>query len=932
MKRIFRFLFFLLILLIGSAVIIPIVFKDSIVERIKQEANANLNARLDFEDVHVSLISSFPYFGFGLEGLSITGVDQFEGQKLVTADDFSLSIDLMSVISGEAYRIEKIALEGVDLHILVLEDGSANYDIAKADTSAVVAEETTETSAFQIALSSYKVEGLDFRYEDRQGAIDFIMKGLDHSGSGDFTQNVVDLSTTTEIQALSFILEDVAYMSRVHVASDFDVKLNQEKFRFDFGDNYVALNGLQLNFEGMLAMPDEAISMDLKFSSPSNSFKSIISLIPALYYQDFEALETSGEFKLKGLVQGVYVNNIYPSFNIDLMVREGQFHYPDLPSSVEDVNIDLKVKNNSRNLDNMLVNLSRFDAKAAGSVIHSTMVLKDPMNDMDYSILAQAKADLADVLKVLPLEGYELSGLIDMDFNTSGRMSMIENEQYEDLKANGYIKADQVHLGGDSLGMALDIVTSELQLSPQEADLKPTVLVYEGQRMELKGALDNIIGYALSDDLLSGSLDFYSPNLDLMALAGEEASAETTDTAAADTTAMHVIRLPENLDFALNARIDSLIYNALDITNLKGQIGLKAGMANMDVDMKMLEGALNMKGSYNSIPAAPIADFEFAIKNFSFKQSYESLEMVRQIAPLMQNVDGSYNLGLDLSTHLGDDMSPQMKTINATGLLNTRSVQMGGKTLGQIATFLQNPDYQNLAVSDVDMEFSIENGTIIIEPFDFKMAGQQAELGGTMNLDQELDLDLKIDIPLKSFKADKYLAQFQSLSSGSIPLTVNIGGTASSPEIKPSVGDLKQQLGQEIKQTITNVVDSAKTKVKDEANKKLQQLVAAAEAQGDRLINEAKAKGEVLKREAKIQADKLRTEGDKAAQRILDEAGSNPLKQAAARPLADQTRKAAQEKAQKLEDEANKKANDLIKAAENQKQKLIEDAKAKAQV
>ncbi len=931
MKRIFRFLFFLLVLLFAAALILPVVFKDSIVERIKQEANANLNARMDFEDVDLALISTFPYFGFSLEGLEIIGVDNFEGQKLLSAGDFQLSIDLMSVLSGESYSIEKIAVEDLDLRILILEDGSANFDIVKGSEEAEEAPEATESSAFHLALQSWEVHNFDLQYQDREADMEFHLEDLNQEGSGDFTENIVAINTHTEAKAISFLMEGMAYLNRVQLESDFGMELNQEKFKFTFGENTVKLNDLAMQFSGWLAMPNEAIDMDLKFSSPDNSFKSLISLIPALYYQDFQDLKTSGEFKVDGIVQGKMIDNIYPSFDVNLNVRNGFFQYPDLPAAVEKVNIDFKAKNTSRNLEGTEINLSRMEAVVAGSTISGSFQLKEPLGDPKFAFQSKAKAELSDLAKAIPMEGYEMSGGIDLNMFASGSMSMIDQEQYEQLKAGGALLANKLHFGGDSLGMRLDIPQMDLKLQPSQAVLGPSTLIYEGNEMNMKGVLDNLIAYALRDELLSGSFDFSSPRLDLLALAGEESSeAATTEE---DTTALSVLRLPQNIDFVLNAKIDSLLYDNIRIANLNGNIRLKEGKASMeDVDMNMLDGKLSMSGSYDSKPEVPSADFRFAINGFSFKESYRSLDMVKQIAPIMENMEGNYDMALDLNTLMSNEMSPDLNTVNASGLLRTKSVQTGGEVFNRLATFLNNPDYQKLKVENVNLNFAIVDGKLEVEPFDFKLAGQKADLGGSMSLSQDLDFDLNTSVPLKSLKAENYLQQFSALSSGSVPLTVKIGGKATKPTVRPSLGNLKEELGKELKEKLNKAVDSAKTVVKQEVNKKLDELVKEAEAQGDKLIEEARKRGEQLKAEAKVQADKIRAGGETAAKKILDEAGSNPLKQAAARPLAEKARKEANAKAQQVEEEAAKQANQLIEAAENQKQKLIDDAKAKAQI
>lgn len=933
MKRIFRFLFFLLVLLFAGALILPIVFKDSIVERIKQEANANLKAKMDFEEVDLSLISTFPFFGFSLEGLVITGVDEFEGVQLLSSKEFELSIDLMSVISGESYSIEKIRVDGLNLNVLVREDGSTNYDIMLAAEESPTAEENvTETAPFQLNLSSWEINDFNLNYTDLESNMAFSLEHLDQQGSGDFTENLVNIQTHTIAKAMNFSMDGMDYLRRVRLESDFGMELNQEEFKFTFAENTVKLNELAMQFQGWLAMPEEAIDIDLKFSSPSNSFKSLISLIPALYYRDFEQLKTSGEFKLDGLLQGRMIGDIYPSFDFNLLVREGFFQYPDLPSAVEKVNIDFNAKNTSRNLEGTEIKISRAEALVAGSRFNGNFHLKDPMGDPQFAFLANVFGNLEDISKAVPMPGYEMSGSINMDMHAAGRMSMIDQEQYEALEAGGGLVAENLHFGGDSLGMQLDFPKIDLKLQASHAVLAPSTMIYEGNEMNFKGRLDNLLAYALRDELLQGSLDFSSPRIDLLALAGEEESPESA-APAADSSALSVIRLPQNIDFALNANIDSVLYDNIRMADVKGAITLKEGVASMkDVSMKMLEGLMSLSGTYDSKPEVPTADFQFAIKGFSFRESYKSLDMVKQIAPVMEKMSGNYDMALNLTTLMGTDMSPILNSIIADGLLRTTKVETENSVMEKLATYLNNPEYRKLKVDDVDLQFAIEDGKLEVAPFDFKLAGQKADLGGSMSLEQDLDFTLNTSIPLSGLKAEKYLGQFQSLSSGTVPLAVLIGGKATAPTVKPSLGDLKQEIGKELKEKLNQAVDSAKTLVKQEVNQKLDDLVKAAEAQGDKLIAEAKAKGEQLKAEAKKQADKVREGGEAAAQKILSEAGSNPLKQAAARPLAEKARKEANERAQQLENEAANQANKLVKTAEDQKQKLIEDARAKAQI
>ena len=64
--------------------------------------------------------------------LKSRAVDQFVGVNLADIEALKLSLDLMSVINGGKIQINTIGLVTPKFHVIVLKDGTANYDIAKA--------------------------------------------------------------------------------------------------------------------------------------------------------------------------------------------------------------------------------------------------------------------------------------------------------------------------------------------------------------------------------------------------------------------------------------------------------------------------------------------------------------------------------------------------------------------------------------------------------------------------------------------------------------------------------------------------------------------------------------------------------------------------------------------------------------------------------
>ena len=56
--------------------------------------------------------------------------------------------------------------------------------------------------------------------------------------------------------------------------------------------------------------------MSLYFKTENNDFKKVLSLIPAIYKNDFKKIETKGQFDLKGKMEGLYRGSVYPKMDI----------------------------------------------------------------------------------------------------------------------------------------------------------------------------------------------------------------------------------------------------------------------------------------------------------------------------------------------------------------------------------------------------------------------------------------------------------------------------------------------------------------------------------------------------------------------------------------------------------------------------------------
>ena len=207
MKKFFLIIFGLIIVLLATAFILPIIFKDDIKAALDTEIKNNVKAKVfyDADHLNLTLFKNFPNVTVGMGDFGIVGIDQFEGDTLMSMGSFEVVVDIMSVISGERINVNSISLIEPEIYVVVLEDGTANYDIAVAsdEPEEEVVEVDTATTAFNVGINKWEIVDGNLIYYDQSMDFYTTIMGLNHTGSGDFTQDLFDLTTLTTVDSWS---------------------------------------------------------------------------------------------------------------------------------------------------------------------------------------------------------------------------------------------------------------------------------------------------------------------------------------------------------------------------------------------------------------------------------------------------------------------------------------------------------------------------------------------------------------------------------------------------------------------------------------------------------------------------------------------------------------------------------------------------------
>ncbi len=724
----------LLLIVIVAAIAIPYFFKDEIVAAVKEDINKSLNAKVDFADVNLSLFKSFPDFSFGLEKLTITGINEFENYKLLSADNIELSLDLMSVISSDSpIEINSVNLVKPEINIRVLRNGQANYDIVKpSDTPAET--ESSEDLNFLVQLQEYAIADGQFVYDDRAGGTYVEIKDLNHAGKGAFTQDIFDLITTTKIGSLTAKSGGIAYLNKAK--GDLKLTLNADipNSKYTIKENQLKLNALNLNAEGFVQLLADKINMDIKYDAPQNSFKNFLSMIPSAYTADFKDVQANGALKFNGFVKGNYnlATGALPAFQVNLNIDNGDFKYPDLPLGISGINTTTKINSPSSDLNKMVIDVSTFKMELGNNPFEASMKLWTVLSDPTIDSKMNGTIDLEELSKAFPLEGVKkLNGIISSNITAKTSMSSIDAQDFDNIDMAGDLRIENMDYEADDLP-PVQIADMQMEFTPRNVKLDKFDAKLGTSDVQARGVVDNIMAYFSPEKTMTGNLivrsQFFDANEWLAAAETEEPQPTVLE-----TTATEEYEVFDRFDFKIDGEIGKLLYDVYELrdSRLVGQVTPNTAEFS-EFKTKIGESDFKMSGTVSNV----------------FNYLYENETMKGNIA-LVSNYINLNEFMVEASSG-----EPEAKKISETVTVEMEVIPVPEKMDFNIDADINKVLYTNIDLNNIKGKVKVANEVATIENCKANALGGSFIMNGTYDT-QDLEhpkFDMDYDVSRLDFQ------------------------------------------------------------------------------------------------------------------------------------------------------------------------------------
>jgi hypothetical protein len=541
---------------------------------------------------------------------------------------------------------------------------------------------------------------------------------------------------------------------------------------------------------------------DLKFKTPTSSFKNFLGIIPAAYATSLDNVKTTGDFTVMGFAKGLYTDTTVPKFNVEITSNNASFKYPNLPKTVQNISIDTKIVNETGILNDTYVNIDQLSFKIDQDVFNAKANIRNITQNAIVDASLKGTINLANLSKAYPIKlDKPLSGILKADVTTKFDMVSVEKSQYQNIKNAGTMSLSGFNYV-DENGKTMNISTALVQFNPNQVNLKELNATTGKSDISVTGVLENFYGFIFRNQELKGNFNMNSKQLavDDFMTTGETSQ---TNPAVADKKA-DAMKIPAFLNCTLTAKATTVLYDNLTLKDVSGKLIVKDEKVTLEnVKTSIFGGTIGVNGAVSTKGKTPVFNMDLKLDQVDIAQSFTQLDMLKKIAPIAGIINGKLNSSIKLNGNLdATQLTPDLATLTGDllGQLLSTTVNSSNSTLlTALGANLKFIDVSKINLNDLKAAVTFKDGKVNVKPFDIKYKDIKATIGGTHGFDQSMNYNLKFDVPAKYLGSEvnaliAKLSVADAAKLESFPINAVLVGNFTNPKITTDINSAVTKL------------------------------------------------------------------------------------------------------------------------------------------
>lgn len=474
-------------------ILLPIVFADTITEKVKVLANKNLEGELNFNDSELSFFKHFPSLTLTLHEFNLNGSKPFKKKSLISAKEIGFGIDVWSAVFGNQTQIEEIFLENAKINVQVNRKGEANYNIYKSNSK----ENNTSSESASLALENIQINNSELVYNDKSTKINIEAKGFNYKGKGDLLKANFNLKTSARIDSLSFAYDQKEYLKNKKVKANLITKINTNSLSFVFEKNDLVINKLPVEFTGFFDFLKNGYQMDFKLKTENSDLEDLFTALPAEYVSWMNETKMKGTTSAFLTLKGKYIasEKLSPELNFNIKVRDGYVKHSKAPYPVEDIFLNLDTKLPNLDINQLKIRLDSLYFDINKNKLSAILISDGFGKKITIDSKIKSKLDLSFVSNALQIPNFKLAGNLDADIISKGNYNK-EDKKFPVTKGNFELKNGLIQTAYypkpiQNINLKANLNSPTGNFKDASFILSPANFTFEGESFNMKALFKN---------------------------------------------------------------------------------------------------------------------------------------------------------------------------------------------------------------------------------------------------------------------------------------------------------------------------------------------------------------------------------------------------------------------------------------------------------
>lgn len=781
----------LLVTLVASSGIALVIYKDSIINLLKNEIDQRISSKLEVKSIDLKLLKGFPNISIQFSDVKFHSA--FADELLLESDHIYFVLNIIDLFNNNI-TIERLEIENATVIIHKNKRAQNNFNVfVNTDT---VSRESGKLDIKSTRFLNVKIINIDDAHE-----IYDEVKISSLYGAASFSETIYHFNVTS-----SAIIEKSNYGYLAWLLGKkiyLETKVTYNGKEIDIKTSKLKLGTSQFSVKGYWGLANNK-NISINLTSANLQFSELTTLFPSNFQDALEPFRGKGIIGLDAHLEGGYGGGNWPSLEVDFSLRGFEINSKELTAPLEDIQLVGSIHMpNIRNLEIAKLNISNFTANAKNNIFEINAAL---VNFINPQISGKIKGNFdvpwaISLLKANTLLG-KSSGLLSIDVDAVLNLKTI-NGQFEIDKSiiNGLVKFNELEI--DSLfSLPLKNINGEILFSNHKINLKTLGGFYGESDFLINGAISSKI----EEDILEANLVLESSFLNLDEIV-EVVIKSTSDSIS------KVSQHPLKFHIDLELQVDKLIFERFNGDNFKAELsidqnGLRVNKATSNGmgGSVILAGAITSQFNGDYYIEAKVRTREVDLDSIfyvfnNFNQSFITDSVMK----------GELFSDVYTSMYFNKDWQFKRELLYAEGLLKVKNGELNNfEPLMALSSYLKHED-ENLAklrFSNLESSIIISNDTVFISDMHIGSNVRDIKIGGYHTLDQHIAYRLSVPVINNKKDKDNEFGEVKIDSNGKLYMPFKITGTTSDYKVTYDLMKASSNFAKGIKMELTELGNS----------------------------------------------------------------------------------------------------------------------------